>query len=157
MKFLVNRIPSSAINFKTPEELWFGKPSNYDHLRIFGCITYVHQSEGKLKPRSIKCIFLGYPEGVKGYRLWYKESPGVKIIISRDVMFNENEILSMRTNTAGTEEDSKNRSLTLDKDHFEFEVELSSQDGHDQQNDLAHSGLETEDTEVTCSNVEGGA
>ena len=67
--YLVNRIPSSAINFKTPEELWFGKPSNYDHLRIFGCITYVHQSEEKLEPRSIKCIFLGYPEGVKGYRL----------------------------------------------------------------------------------------
>ena len=72
-------------------------------------------------------------------------------------MFNENEMLSMRTNTAGTKEDSENRSLTLDKDHFEFEVELSSQDGHDQQNNLAHSGLETEDTKVTGSNVEGGA
>ena len=48
-------------------------------------------------------------------------------------MFNENEMLSMRTNTAGTKEDSENRSLTLEKDHFEFEVELSSQDGHDQQ------------------------
>ncbi|KAL6332008.1 hypothetical protein AAG906_020364 [Vitis piasezkii] len=53
-----------------------------------------------------------------------------------------------RTNTAGTKEDSENRSLTLDKDHFEFEVELSSQDGHDQQNDLAHGGLETEDTKA---------
>ena len=49
----------------------------------------------------------------------------------------------MRTNTTGTEEDFENRSLTLDKGHFEFEVELSSQDGHDQQNDLAHGGLET--------------
>ena len=87
--YLVNRTTSSAIDFKTPEELWFGKPSNYDHLRIFGCITYVHQSEGKLKPRSIKCIFLGYIEGIKGYRLWNKESSGIKIIISRDVVFNE--------------------------------------------------------------------
>ena len=49
--YLVNRIPSSAINFKTPEELWFGKPSNYDHLRIFRCIAYVHQSKGILEPR----------------------------------------------------------------------------------------------------------
>ena len=108
--YLVNRTPSSAIDLKTLEELWSGKPSNYDHLRIFGCTTYVHQSEGKLEQRSIKCIFLGYPEGIKGYRLWNKESPGVKIIISRDVVFNENEMLSMRTNTAGIKEDSENKS-----------------------------------------------
>ena len=93
---------------------------------------------------------------LKGYRLWNKGSPSVKIIISRDIVFDENEMLSMRTNTIGIKEDSKNRSLTLDKDHFEFEVELSSQDGHDQQNDLAHGGLEIEDTKVTSSNVEGG-
>ena len=67
--FLVNRTPSSAIDFKTPEEFWSGKPSNYDYLRIFRCTAYVHQSERKLEPRLIKCIFLGYPEGVKGYRL----------------------------------------------------------------------------------------
>ena len=47
--------------------------------------------------------------------------------------------------------------MTLDKDHFEFEVELSSQDGHDQQNDLAYGGLKIEDTKVTFSNVEGSA
>ncbi|RVW25587.1 Retrovirus-related Pol polyprotein from transposon TNT 1-94 [Vitis vinifera] len=129
--YLVNRTPSSAIDLKTLEELWSGKPSNYDHLRIFGCTTYVHQSEGKLVTRSIKCIFLGYPEGVKGYKLWNKESSGIK-------------------------KDSKNKSLTLDKDHFKFEVELSSQDGHDQQNDLAHGGLETKGTKVIGSNVEGG-
>ena len=87
--YLVNRTPSSAIDFKTPEELWSGKPFNYDHLRIFRCTTYVHQSEGKLEPRSIKCIFLGYSEGIKGYMLWNKKSPGVKIIISCDVVFNE--------------------------------------------------------------------
>ena len=99
--YLVNRTPSNAIYFKTLKEFWFGKTSNYDHLRIFGCKAYVHQSEEKLEPRSMKCIFLGYPEGVKGYRLWNKESPSVKIIISHDVVFNENEMLSMRTNTAG--------------------------------------------------------
>ncbi|WKA06413.1 hypothetical protein VitviT2T_024312 [Vitis vinifera] len=40
--YLINRTPSSAIDFKTLEELWSGKPSNYDHLRIFGCTAYVH-------------------------------------------------------------------------------------------------------------------
>lgn len=35
--YLINRSPSSAIGFKTSEELWNGKPACYDNLRIFGC------------------------------------------------------------------------------------------------------------------------
>ena len=35
--YLINRIPSSAIGFKTPEEVWEGKPSSYGYLKVFGC------------------------------------------------------------------------------------------------------------------------
>ncbi|KAH9763605.1 hypothetical protein KPL70_001228 [Citrus sinensis] len=31
--YLVNKSPSATIGFKTPEELWFGKPGRYKHLR----------------------------------------------------------------------------------------------------------------------------
>jgi len=34
-------------------------------------------------------VFVGYQEGTKGYRLWEIQSGGVKILISRDVIFNE--------------------------------------------------------------------
>ena len=35
----------------------------------------------------MKCIFLGYKSGVKGYKLWCPETK--KLVISRDVIFYE--------------------------------------------------------------------
>ena len=67
---LINLSPSSAISFKTPHEMWYGRVPNYMDLRIFGCVAYAHVKQDKLQPRAKRCIFLGYPEGVKGYMLW---------------------------------------------------------------------------------------
>ncbi|KAG8473091.1 hypothetical protein CXB51_035032 [Gossypium anomalum] len=71
--FLINRSPSVAIEKKTPQEVWSGNPANYSDLKIFGCPTYAHVDNGQLEPRSIKCVFLGYKAGVKGYKLWRPE------------------------------------------------------------------------------------
>ena len=87
--YLINRSPSSAIDFKTPEEKWSGNPPKYDHLRIFGCPAFVHVKEGKLEPRAIKGVFIGYPEGVKGYKVWCKDLTPPRSIISHDVTFDE--------------------------------------------------------------------
>ena len=67
--YLVNRSPSSAIDFLTLEEKWTGKAPSLAYLRLFDCLAYVQHSEGKLEPGALKCIFLGYPQGVKCYRL----------------------------------------------------------------------------------------
>ena len=83
--FLINRSPSVAIEKKTPQEVWSGNLANYSDLRIFGCPAYAHVDNGKLEPRSIKCVFLGYKASVKGYKLWYPENR--KVVISRDVVF----------------------------------------------------------------------
>ncbi|KAH9762165.1 hypothetical protein KPL70_000710 [Citrus sinensis] len=85
--YMVNKSPSSAIGFKTPEELWSGRPGKYEHLRVFGCPAYVHVRQGKLDAIATKGIFVGYPDGVKGYRVWCREAN--KCLISRDVQFNE--------------------------------------------------------------------
>lgn len=34
-------------------------------------------------------MFLGYPQGNKGYRLWIREENGFKIINSKDMIFND--------------------------------------------------------------------
>ena len=87
--YLINRSPFTAISLKTPEELWIGRPPSSKHLRVFGCACYAHQSEGKLEPWALKGVFLGYPLGVKGYRLWLRDQKDYKVIISRDVIFDE--------------------------------------------------------------------
>ena len=85
---LVNRLPSAAIGGKTPMEMWFGKHAqDYDSLRIFGCPAYYHVKDGKLDPRARKAIFMGFKDGVKGFKLCNLEDK--KFVCSRDVTFDE--------------------------------------------------------------------
>jgi hypothetical protein len=67
---LINRSPSIPLAKKTPIEVWSGTPADYSQLRFFGCTAYAHVDNGKLEPRAVKCIFLGYCSGVKAYNLW---------------------------------------------------------------------------------------
>ncbi|KAK3040178.1 hypothetical protein RJ639_028428 [Escallonia herrerae] len=53
----------------------------------------------KLDPKSKECIFLEYEEGVKGYKLW--DPVAKKKVISRDVVFNEAQMLN--TNATSSE------------------------------------------------------
>ncbi|GJV75109.1 zinc finger MYM-type protein 1-like protein [Tanacetum coccineum] len=87
--YLINTLPSRAIEKKTPMEMWSGHPSDYGMLRIFSCVAYPHDKQGKLEPRVIKCVLLGYPEGVKGYRLYRLDGESHKIVTRRNVVFNE--------------------------------------------------------------------
>ncbi|GJT97707.1 retrovirus-related pol polyprotein from transposon TNT 1-94 [Tanacetum coccineum] len=113
--YLINRSPSTALEKNTPMDLWLRHPTNYEMLRIFGCVAYSHVNQGKLKPRAIKCIFLGYPDGVKGYILWRLDDVKPKIIISRDVVFNESLMYKDTLKGAGAADSGK---------EVEFEVEL---------------------------------
>ena len=63
--YLINHSLSDDIEKKTPQEVWSGSPATYSNLKFFGCSTYAHGYNGKLKPRSMKCISLGYKSGVK--------------------------------------------------------------------------------------------
>lgn len=69
--YLVNRSPLFSICFKTLEEMWSGRPKNFNSFSIFGCPTYAHINQGKLEARALKRVFVDYPNEVKGYRIWY--------------------------------------------------------------------------------------
>ncbi|KAL0451864.1 UNVERIFIED_CONTAM: Retrovirus-related Pol polyprotein from transposon TNT 1-94 [Sesamum latifolium] len=90
--YLINHSPSVPLSGKLPECVWSGKNVDLSSIRIFGCSAFALHNGDKLDPRAQKCIFIGYPIGVKGYRLWLRSQPGFKVIISRDVTFNETEM-----------------------------------------------------------------
>jgi ATP-binding cassette subfamily B (MDR/TAP) protein 1 len=67
--YLINMSPSIPLNKKTSIEVWSGTPADYSQLKVFGCTAYAHVDNGKLEPKVVKCLFLGYGSGIKGYKL----------------------------------------------------------------------------------------
>ncbi|KAL0283401.1 UNVERIFIED_CONTAM: Retrovirus-related Pol polyprotein from transposon TNT 1-94, partial [Sesamum angustifolium] len=63
---LLEKIPLCPFKWKIPESVWTGNAVDISSLRVFGCSAFVHQSVDKLAPRSQKCVFIGYPDGIKG-------------------------------------------------------------------------------------------
>ena len=87
---LINQTPSSLLHGKSPYECLYGKSPSYDRIKTFGCLCYAHKSsrdKDKFKAKSRKCIFVGYPFGKKGWRLYDLENE--EFFVSRDVEFTE--------------------------------------------------------------------
>lgn len=76
----------------TPEEAWSAFKPNVEALRVFGCVAYAHvpvEKRKKFDDKSEKCIFIGYSDRTKRYKLFNPKTSTV--IISRDVEFLEHE------------------------------------------------------------------
>jgi hypothetical protein len=89
--YIVNRTPTKDFKNITMEEAWTKTKLDLSHFRVFGNIAWAHILDEKrkaLQPKSEKCIFVGYYEYVKGYRLLQTHCN--EIIIIRDVKFDEN-------------------------------------------------------------------
>ena len=82
------------IDCKILEEVWTGHSCDYSNLKIFGCEAYAltpKNQHSKLDPRSTKCIFVGYDDVIKWYRMW--DPTAHKIVINRDVIFDESSLI----------------------------------------------------------------
>ena len=72
-----NRTSHRVLENKTPEEVFFSKKLEVSHLRIFGCLVYIHipkEKMTKLDPSGKKGIFVGYCESSKAYRIYFQGS-----------------------------------------------------------------------------------
>jgi hypothetical protein len=80
----------NGLNNFTPYELWTGKKPNLAHIRVFGSTVMKHipkEKRCKWDKKAEKCILIGFPENIKGYRLY---NPATKSIsTSRDVIIME--------------------------------------------------------------------
>lgn len=45
--YLLNLLPTKALNFHVPFEKWYYSKPTVEHLRIFGCVCYMHIPEDK--------------------------------------------------------------------------------------------------------------
>ena len=91
--YLVNRSPTRANSGVTPEARYSSTIPNVSDLKIFGCLAYVHvpkENRKKLDSKTTKCLFLGFDNETKAYRLY--DQGRRKVIISRDVVFDETKV-----------------------------------------------------------------
>ncbi|KAE8657593.1 ABC transporter B family member 6 [Hibiscus syriacus] len=68
--YLINCERSVPLDGGIPEEVWSNKEINLSHLRVFGCISYVHinsTKRSKLDAKSNKRVFVGYCGDEFGY------------------------------------------------------------------------------------------
>src|ERR1700742_1901617 len=86
-----NRLLASTSNtWSTPYQAWFGTVPDISHLRVWGCRALVHiqcNKRAKLDPHMLPAVFIGYPDGYKGWKFWYPVSKCT--IISERAEFNE--------------------------------------------------------------------
>ncbi|CAL2259464.1 unnamed protein product [Prunus armeniaca] len=80
--YILNRCPSKSLKKVTPFEAYTGRKPGIAHLKIFGSLCYVHV------PSTLRHIFVGYGLCEKRYKVFDPSSS--KIILSRDVLFDEN-------------------------------------------------------------------
>jgi hypothetical protein len=97
---LINRLPTPNLKQKTPWEILFHTPPNIQYLRTFGCQCFpllTPYAAHKLHPKTISCVFLGYPTNTKGYLCL--DPITKRIYTSRHVLFNENVFPGLTHNT----------------------------------------------------------
>jgi len=52
--YLKNISPTKALSNRTPYETWHGQKRTLKHLRVFGCLAFVHEPDERRKKLDYK-------------------------------------------------------------------------------------------------------
>ena len=111
--YLKNLSPTKAVPGQVPAHAWTGQKPNVENLRVFGCLAFVHinrKKTKKLRDRSKICIFMGYDDEKKGFKLMDIDQPK-RYFVERSVVFDENRFPAIEAKQKNSEiqgEDSEN-------------------------------------------------
>jgi hypothetical protein len=68
--YLLNRLPTSALNGNTPYQAWHGKHAQLDNLRVFGAKVWVQvEDRRKLDDKAWRGVMVGCEENKRCYRV----------------------------------------------------------------------------------------
>jgi len=82
--------PSLKIVDTNLHEVWFGNNPSLSHLKEFGCDAFLHvpkEKRSKMEKKEVKCIFIGYKEVMKKYKLW--DITSRRTVYSQGLVFRE--------------------------------------------------------------------
>ncbi|KAA3461149.1 Retrovirus-related Pol polyprotein from transposon TNT 1-94 [Gossypium australe] len=122
--YIQNRLPTKALDHKTPYEAWFRFKPTLAHLKVFGCLCYAHVpivKRDKLSKRAQPRILVGSSSIKKGYRILDPSTN--KIQVSRDAIFDEKACWNWDRN----EPEAASKELTADQpevDHAGSEMDI---------------------------------
>ena len=105
--FLLNRLPTKALQQKTPFEAWYGYKPKLQNLKTFGCLcfSYIPQvKRDKLDKKAEPEIFVGYSLVSKAYRIYLPQDNIV--IVSRNIQFFESESWNWEKNKLEFQEEN---------------------------------------------------
>ncbi|GJX42892.1 retrotransposon protein, putative, ty1-copia subclass [Tanacetum coccineum] len=127
---ILNMVPTKKVE-KTPYEVWHGQAPKLSYLKVWGVEALVKRDTltkpDKLEPRSIKCIFIGYPKETMGYSFYYP--PENKILIARNAEFLENSLINQEASGSLEDleiiqEEDMHPSIDTSLNHEEDDLEI---------------------------------
>ena len=109
---LMNRIPTKLLGYQSLVNMLNSKYPTIKltsglAARLFGCIAYVHLKSGKLDPKALKCVFVGYSSTRKGYRCYHP--PTRKYYVLANVTFEEYQMYFVEQKTSNNSGSSRNQ------------------------------------------------
>ncbi|GJV39564.1 retrotransposon protein, putative, ty1-copia subclass [Tanacetum coccineum] len=127
---ILNMVPTKKVE-KTPYEVWHGQAPKVSYLKVWGCEALVKRDTltkpDKLEPRSIKCIFIGYPKETMGYSFYYP--PENKVLVARNAEFLENSLITQEASGSLEDleiiqEEDTHPSIDTSLNHEEDDLEM---------------------------------
>nr|GEU41405.1 hypothetical protein [Tanacetum cinerariifolium] len=113
--YILNMVLTKKVE-KTPYEVWHGQALKLSYLNVGDYEALVKRDTltkpKKLEPRSIKCIFIGYPKETIGYSFYYP--PENKVLVAQNAKFLENSLINQEASRRDLGELANYKAALLD-------------------------------------------